>query len=392
MIKRDLTKQLAKMGAQFPAITLTGPRQSGKSTLCKAVFPEHAYVNLEALDTRSFALEDPRGFLAQFKKGVILDEIQRAGQLTSYIQELIDEDPGHRQAARWVLTGSQNLSLIESVSQSLAGRTAVLHLLPLVRSETIRFAQYPKSIDQAILTGDYPRILDQNLDSSQWLDSYITTYLERDVRMITNIGDLAMFQRFLELCAGRTGQLLNFSQLGNDCGVSQPTAKAWLSVLEASFIVFRLPAFSSNIKKRLVKMPKLHFYDTGLACQLLGIRTVEHLNKHPLRGALFESWVVSQIIKHRINSGRAREIYHYRDQHGTEADTIIEYPDHFDIIEAKAGQTINSSMLKPLRNVADVIAQILPAKQVAVYGGDQYQKRSDIEIVPWSKLHELGWS
>lgn len=389
MIERDLTSRLRKLASQFPSVTLTGPRQSGKSTLCRAIFPKHAYANLEAPDIRSFAQEDPRAFLAQFDDGVILDEIQRTPDLTSYIQHLIDENP---QPGRWVLTGSQNLALLESVNQSLAGRTAVLHLLPLARSEAIRFSRFPKTLDEAILTGGYPRIFDQQLDAGEWLASYIATYIERDVRLITNVGDLTTFQRFVELCAGRTSQLLNFSQLSNDCGIAQPTAKAWFSVLEASFIAFRLPSFSSNIRKRLVKMPKLHFYDTGLACRLLGIRTTEQLRSHPLRGALFESWVVSEIAKHRINAGKTGGLCHYRDQNGVEADLVIEHADRLSLVEAKAAQTANSGLLDGVRRVREVLEQVRPCKAYVAYGGETGQKRSDVELVPWLNLHTQQWA
>lgn len=388
MIDRDLTARLKKAASQFPAITLTGPRQSGKSTLCRAVFPDYAYVNLEAPDVRAFAQEDPRAFLGRFSQGVILDEIQRVPDLPSYIQGLIDDDP---RPGRWILTGSQNLALVDSVSQSLAGRTAVMHLLPLTRREVVRFSSYPDTLDAAILAGGYPRIFDQRLDPYEWLGSYIATYIERDVRLLTHIGDLAAFQRFIELCAGRTSQLLNFSSISNDCGIAQPTAKAWFSVLEASFIAFRLPAFSGNLRKRLVKMPKLHFHDTGLVCRLLGIRTVDQLRNHPLRGALFETWVISEIVKHRLNIGETGGIYHYRDQHGMEADMIVEQPDRLVLVEAKASQTATSGLFEGVRRIRGVLEKIGSCRAAVVYGGADAQPRSDVELIPWHALGEHSW-
>jgi len=388
MIDRDLTPRLRKLAGQYPAVTLTGPRQSGKSTLCRAVFGDHAYANLEVPDVRSFAQEDPRAFLGRFDGGVVLDEIQRAPELTSYLQGLIDADP---MPGRWVLTGSQNLTLLESVSQSLAGRTAVGHLLPLAYSEVLRFDDPPASAEQAVLTGGYPRIYDERLDPTEWLAFYIATYIERDVRMITNVGDLTTFQRFVELCAGRTAQLLNLSQLGSDCGISQPTAKAWLSVLEASFLVFRLRAFSGNLRKRLVKMPKLHFIDTGLACRLLGIRTVEQLRTHPLRGALFETWVVSEILKHRFNAGEAGGLYHYRDRRGAEVDLVIEHPDRWTLVEAKASQTPGAGLLEGIGPVRDLLAAHRSVETIVAYAGDMLQHRSGAVLIPWRALHERMW-
>jgi len=300
MIERDLAPRVWTAARNFPAVTLTGPRQSGKSTLCRALFPDLPHANLESPDVRSFAAEDPRGFLARFPEGAIVDEVQRAPELPSYLQGIIDADP---KPGRWILTGSQNLALLRSVSQSLAGRTAVLHLLPLARSEVLRFGQPPDTLEATLLSGGYPRIFDQRLDPGDWLGAYAATYLERDVRSITNIGDLSTFQRFVELCAGRTGQLLNYSSLAADAGISQPTAKAWLGVLEASFIVFRLPAFHANLRKRLVKMPKLHIHDTGLASWSIAVRTPAQLRTRPLRGARFETWVGSEIVKRRRNRG-----------------------------------------------------------------------------------------
>ncbi|MBN1490366.1 MAG: ATP-binding protein [Phycisphaerae bacterium] len=389
MIRRALTDRVKAAAAAFPAVTITGPRQSGKSTLCRALFPEHDYVNLEQPDLRAFAQQDPRGFLGQYPDGAVIDEIQRCPELPSYLQGLIDADP---RAGKWILTGSQNLSLLASVSQSLAGRTAILHLLPLTRAEVCRFGHYPLTLDEAMLAGGYPRIFDEQLAPADWLAAYVGTYIERDVRSVSNVGDLTTFQRFVELCAGRSAQLLNISALAADAGIAQPTAKAWLSILETSFIVTRLPPFHANIRKRLVKMPKLHFYDTGLLCWLLGLRSVDQLRQHPLRGAIFETWVVSEILKHRANQGERGGIYFYRDRQGTEADVIVQFAHRYRIVEAKAGHTIAPDMLHAARRVATALGPDQIHDIVVVYGGDASQDRTDARVLPWHELDGQPWA
>ncbi len=385
-IERDLAPQLRRAALKFPAITLTGPRQSGKTTLCRALFPQHSYVSLEDPDMRAFAIEDPRSLLSRVAGGCIFDEIQRAPGLLSYLQGIIDADP---QPGRWIVTGSQNLSLLASVSQSLAGRTAVHRLLPLARSEVTRFARYPGRLDETLLTGGYPAIFNRDFDPADWLRSYVATYLERDVRMIGNLGNLTAFQRFVELCAGRTAQLLNYSSLAADCGVSQPTAKAWLSILEAGFLVFRLPAFHANIRKRLVKMPKLHFYDSGLVCWLLHIHTPEQLRSHPLRGAIFETWVVSEIVKQRTNRGESGGLSYYRTRDGAEVDLIAERPPRYTLIEAKSTETASSGLFLGARRVRrQLAASSFACNAAVVYGGSQAQQRADGTLIPWDALHE----
>jgi predicted AAA+ superfamily ATPase len=351
-------------------------------------FPRHAYANLEAPDVRAFAREDPRAFLGQFQGGAMIDEVQRCPELASYLQEKIDADPG---PGKWILTGSQNLALLESVSQSLAGRTRVLHLLPLAWNEVLRFKTHPETIDEAILAGGYPRIFDQGLEPAEWLGSYIGTYIERDVRTLSNIGDLTAFQRFVGFCAGRTAQLLNLSSLASDCGISQPTAKAWVSVLEATFVAFRLPSFSRNVNKRLIRMPKLHFHDSGVVCWLLGIRTVDQLRAHPLRGAIFETWTVSEILKHRANQGESSGLSYYRDQHGLEVDLVIETARGLILVEAKAGQTVSGEALGPFERVRAALVSPGQVKSCVVYAGDARQDRSGATILPWREVHGEAW-
>ena len=390
MISRDLSPILRYSAQKWPSVTLTGTRQSGKTTLCRALFPNLAYTSLEAPDVRAFAVEDPRAFLGQFDSGAILDEVQRVPELLSYLQEFIDEDPS---PGRWILTGSQNLSLLNSISQSLAGRTAIHYLHPLTRGETIRFAEYPRTLDAALISGSYPRIFDRGLQPGAWFSSYVATYLERDVRSLVNVGDLATFQRFVSLCAGRTAKLVNLSSLAGDCGVSQPTARAWLSILETHFLVFRLPAFHSNLRKRLVKMPKLHFYDTGLLCWFLGIRTSDQLQTHPLRGAIFESWMVSEIAKHRTNKGLSQHLSFYRDRHGLEADLIIHHSAECRLVDAKSSSTPSSSMFSGSKRVQ---RQLIQSGQqfpiTVVYGGNKLQFRGSDSLVPWAQLHEFELS
>ena len=387
IVRRDLAAVLEEASRGFPAVTLTGPRQSGKSTLCRSLFAQHRYVSLEPLDVRQFALEDPRAFLAELASethGAIIDEVHRVPDLLSHLQGVIDAEPT---PGRWILTGSQNLALLATVSQSLAGRTAVHHLPPLTHGEVRRFPKHPTTLDEALITGGYPRILDRDLPPADWLGSYVATYIERDMRSIANVGDLIAFQRFIELCAGRTAQLLNYSSLADDCGISQPTAKKWLSIAEASYLVFRLPPYQRQARKRLVRMPKLHFMDTGLACWLLGIRNVAQLRSHPLRGALFETWVVSELHKALLNRGERQRLCFYRSRDGAEVDLLLDHPSGPTLLEAKASATASANLFDGARRVRRQLGEESTCRLVVAYGGQEAQTRSIGRIVPWDKLH-----
>jgi uncharacterized protein len=384
MINRDIVPLLIKLAKQYPVLTITGPRQSGKTTLSKAIFPHKPYVTLEDPDVRRYAKEDPRGFLNQYSGGAIFDEIQRAPELPSYLQGMVDADSS---AGKFILTGSQQFELMTQVSQSLAGRTAVLRLLPFSLAESRRVNAKNKSPDLAdcIFTGFYPRVHDKRLDPSQALADYFSTYVERDLRQLSAVHDLQRFERFVRLCAGRTGQLLNLNSLGNDAGVSHATARAWIDLLQTSYIVYLLPPWFTNTNKRITKSPKLYFYDVGLACWLLGLRAPAQVSRDPLLGSLFENFVVMEAMKDRLNSGESADMYFYRDSDGNEVDLLLPVGGKFHAIEIKAGQTVNSDYFKGLKNFAANYSQTLAGGSV-VFGGSQSQYRSDWPVHSWQSL------
>ena len=389
MIPRTLQNKLRELSSYYPAVMVTGPRQSGKTTLCQMTFPNKPYVSLEALDTRDFAINDPRGFLAEYADGAIIDEVQNAPDLLSYLQSDIDARP---QPGRFILTGSQHFGLSQSISQSLAGRCGILVLLPPSFKELRAFPNSPEDLFSALWQGAYPRIYDQNIPAHQWLADYTTTYIQRDVRQVINIGDLQVFSAFLKLCSGRTAQELNLSALGSDSGVSHNTIRSWLSVLETSYIVHRLPAWHVNIRKQLVKAPKLHFFDSGLACYLLGIREPEQLRHHPLRGAIFESWVVSESYKASVHGGVQPCLFHYRETRGIEIDMLIEQAEALNAVEIKSGATVNENFFKNLELFSNRIKST-PTKSTihknVIYGGDNSQKRSKANVLSWRDVHHL---
>ncbi len=380
MIEREITPRLTQLFGQYPVVTLTGPRQSGKTTLCQVAFPHLNYFNLEAPDQRAFAESDPRGFLAQAGDGAIIDEVQNLPDLLSYIQVEVDE---RGRNGLFVLTGSEQFRLSRAISQSLAGRTGLLRLLPFSLAERAATGS-SMAIDNVIFSGFYPRILDQGLDPRQALGDYFETYVERDVRGSNEIRNISSFRRFVRLCAGRVGQLVNLSSLGADAGVSHPTARAWLTILEASYVVFLLQPFHANIRKRLTKSPKLYFYDAGLASYLVGIENARQVATHPLRGALFENVVVIEALKHRLNRGHQPNLWFFRDSSGLECDLLLETGEGTSAIEIKSGSTISGDYFTSLDKVADLLPDVV--SKTVVYGGTARQERSDCAAVPLADL------
>ena len=383
MIERDITPRLVKLFKQYPFVTVTGPRQSGKTTLCRETFPHLQYINLEVLEQREFARSDPNRFLSELKGGAILDEIQRIPELLSYLQVLADEK---RCNSLFVLTGSEHFRLSEAISQSLAGRTALLHLLPFSLTERGRTGA-GDSVDEILYSGFYPRIHDQRLEPLQALGDYFETYVERDVRRLGEIHNLSSFRRFVRLCAGRVGQLVNLSSLGADAGVSHATARNWLTLLEASYIVFLLPPFHANIRKRLVKSPKIYFYDVGLASYLIGIELSEQIATHPLRGALFENLIIAETLKYRFNRGRRFNLSFFRSSRGLECDLLFETGHGMGAVEIKSGETIASDYFDSLNRVAELVPGIF--SKAVVYGGKVRQSRSAADVVPFHNLYEV---
>nr|WP_245153525.1 ATP-binding protein [Chlorobaculum sp. 24CR] len=367
------------MAEAFPVIVMTGPRQSGKTTLSRAVFADKPYVSLENPDERAFAVEDPKGFLKRFENGAVFDEAQRWPELFSWLQGMVDENPA---PGRFVITGSQQFGLLAGVSQSLAGRAGMTHLLPLSLSEIPGLTEQRFSLDTLMITGGYPALYSRPLSPEDWFASYVATYVERDIRQVLKIQDLSAFQRFLRLCAGRNGQLLNLSALAGEAGISQSTARAWLSVLESSYLVHLLPPYYRNFGKRLVKSPKLYFLDVGLASWLLGIRSAETLALHPFRGALFESLVVSEFIKARYNKGLPADLYFWRDNNGVEADLVFESGAKLQPVEIKSGSTVTSDYIKAGQRAGKFATEETDSPWL-IYGGDESYERSGVKVVGW---------
>ena len=381
MIQREIAAVAKSLFEAYPVVTITGPRQSGKTTLARSVFSHLPYVNLEELATRELALSDPVAFMSKIQQGAVIDEIQRAPEILSQIQVTVDEA---QQNGMFVLTGSSQLKMMESVSQSLAGRTTLLRLLPLSVAEVSRFSISP-TVDELIFNGFYPRIYHHGLEPTRVLGDYFETYIERDLRSFAKIRELNLFQRFVRLCAGRVGQLIKLDSLSNDVGVSSTTIKQWLSILEASYVVFLLQPFHANIRKRLVKTAKLYFYDVGLVSFLLGLESKDQVFTHPLRGSLFENMVLAEILKYRFNRGKRLNISFYRDSKGNEVDLLVDIAGKIIPIEIKSGQTVTSSYFKGFAALEKVIGNSIE-KKLLVYAGDRDDDRKEAIVTNLRKL------
>jgi predicted AAA+ superfamily ATPase len=384
IVKRDIEESIQKIYRKIPVIVVTGPRQSGKTTLCKNFFSSKKYINLEELDKRDFALSDPKGFLNQYGYDVIIDEIQRAPQLLSYIQVIVDENP----KAKFILTGSSQFELMSKITQSLAGRAIIVRLLPFSLKELkVLYKNKMPDVFSFLIKGFYPRLHINKIEQSIFYGSYISTYIERDLRLLINLKDLHLFQKFLKLCAGRIGNILNLSSLANDIGVSHTTVKTWINLLETSNIIFLLKPYYKNISKRLIKSPKLYFYDTGIAAYLLGIETKEQLLRDPLRGALFENLVISEFIKMRFNNLKDNNLYFYRDSNGTEIDLMCVKGNEIIPIEIKSGETITDEYFKNIKKIKHSLPNICYPS--VIYAGNDIQMRTDINVYSYFDINNL---
>lgn len=381
IVKREIGKVIKKLYKQYPVVTITGPRQSGKTTLVREIFNDLPYFNLEFPDIREYASTDPRGFLNDSSDGAVIDEIQRVPELVSYIQGIVDEK---RKNSLYVLTGSQQFEISNTISQSLAGRTAIIKLLPFSLSETNKNYGRLKA-DELIYKGFFPRVFDQKLNPTQAYRDYFETYIERDLRQLVEIKQLNLFQKFVKLCAGRTGQLLNLNNLANDTGISHTTAREWITLLEASYVVLLLQPYHVNIKKRLTKSPKLYFYDVGLAGFLLGIENETHIKTHPLRGNLFENLVIIELLKFRYNQGASNNLNFYRDSNGNEVDVLYKKSHNFIPIEIKAAETFNSDFLKGIKHI-NSFSDDKTMGGIVVYNGEQQQTRGNVFIRNFNNL------
>lgn len=382
MINRQATETVLRLAKGFPIVGLTGPRQSGKTTLARTAFPDKTYISLENPDEREFAESDPKRFLQRFEKGAILDEVQRCPALLSWLQGVVD---ARKVMGDFVLTGSSQFELLSGITQSLAGRVGRVELLPLSQNELIQSHKFPEALEVMLYQGSYPALYDRDLTVNDWFANYVATYLERDVRQLIAVRDLTQFQRFVRMCAARSGQLLNLASLGADCGISAVTARDWLTVLEASYLVIRIQPYHQNFGKRLVKTPKLYFLDVGLMAWLLGIHQAEAIEAHAMRGALFETYVVGELLKSRYNHGKPNDLYFWRDNVGHEVDVLFETSQGLQAVEIKSGATFASDWPVTANKWRKFSGESL--NPIIIYGGSESYRKENCELVSWKDLH-----
>lgn len=380
-VARTAESTVRRVAGWYPVVVVTGPRQSGKSTLCRAVRPDLPYINLESAAERALWKADPLGMIRQHPHGAVLDEFQRLPELASALQVEVDANPA---PGRWLLTGSENLSIRSTVSQSLAGRSGHVHLLPLTTTECDRFPGAPDDVWRRVFSGGYPRIFDRGIPAPVWLADYVATYVTRDVREILNVSNIATYTTFLQLAAGRTAQEVNLASLGGDVGIRQPTARAWMSTLEAMWLVQRVPRWATNVTSQAIKAPKLHFFDSGLACNLIGIREPAQLVTHPLRGSIFESWVVAEIAKRQLNAGRPLDLRHFRDARGIEVDLILVAGERTCLIEVKSSETPDPDALGGLAKFAAKLPGV--CQRVVIHAGDRTVRLNGGTLLSWRDL------
>ncbi len=385
MINRQLEEKIKALVGKYPVLSITGPRQSGKTTLVRQLFPEYSYVNFEDIEQRQFASTDPKNFLDSKGKHLIIDEAQYVPEIFSYLQVYVDNDP----EKQYIITGSQNFLLMEKITQSLAGRVAIFYLLPFSMKE-LEFTEFQQSSWQEyVFTGGYPRIYDKQLNPTEWLMNYITTYVERDARQLLNIGDLNSFQKFIALCAGRIGQLINFTSVANELSISYHTVQKWLSILETSLITYRLYPHHENYNKRLIKTPKLYFYDTGLASTILGIKNITQLQTHFLKGELFENFIINELFKHRFNMGMPSDYYFWRDNKGIEIDCLQADGMNNKAIEIKSGATIHQDFFKNLLYYQK-LSGLSNEQLILVYGGSESHQRNSARVISWKDIDKIS--
>jgi hypothetical protein len=383
MLKRSLLPILKNRAKKYPIVTLTGPRQSGKTTLSQMAFPDKSYVNLENPEVRRIAIEDPNRFLNQYPDGAILDEVQRTPELFSYLQTLVDAD---KRNGLFILTGSQNFNFIQSVNQSLAGRTSILELVPFSMEEISKQIKN-KSIDEILIQGFYPKIYDQNIKPQVLLSDYVKTYIERDIRLIENIRNLNLFEKFIRLCAGRVGQVINKSNLANEVGVSSTTIEEWLSLLRASYIIFYLQPHFRSYNKRIIKSPKLYFYDVGLASYFLEIETPAQMSRDRMRGSLFENLIIGEVLKYRLNQGKDARFGFFRDNVGNEVDLILRHQGKMIPWEIKSAETYHQDFLKGINYFSKISKDPVNHASV-IYGGNKEQKIAESDLISYKKLNQ----